>query len=317
MNTLDLCFMSLLAIGTIAFDSIKTPFASVEQIIGGSLNYIAWSASHICKDIQLSAVVGDDYPQEEIDMLKQKGVDFENVEQILGEKTFFWSGEYHMNFNDRDTLQTDLNVLKKYNPVLNNKARKAEYVMLGNLTPSVQLNVLSQLENPKVVALDTMNYWIENKDYRKDLDAVIEKIDLLIINDEEARMLGNHHSIVKSAKYIMAYYDVPFVVVKRGEHGALLFHRDKVFFAPALPLEEVFDPTGAGDSFAGGLMGYLSTSKEFTFENLKRAVIHGSMMASFCVEKFGPTRLKELDFALVENRLQDFVDLVQVDIILR
>ena len=310
--------MSLLAVGTIAFDAIETPFDKIDKIIGGSANYIAWSASHLCKEIFISAVVGEDYPQEEIELLKNRGVNFEGLQVKQGEKSFFWSGKYHMNYNDRDTLITDLNVLANFEPVLPAAARNSEYILLGNLTPKVQLEVLNQLEvEPRLVAMDTMNYWIENEEYRADLNQVLQRIDVLIINEEEVRMLAQNYSIVKSAKLILETMGPKFVVVKKGENGALLFHENKIFFAPALPLEEVFDPTGAGDAFAGGFMGYVAKTKDRSFENLKRAVIHGSAMASFCVEKFGPNRLKSIHPEDIEQRLEDFIDLVQVDIEMR
>lgn len=310
--------MSLLVVGTIAFDSIETPFDKIDKIIGGSANYITWSASHLCKEIYACATVGDDYPQTEIELLKARGVNFDGLQIKQGEKSFFWSGKYHMNYNDRDTLQTDLNVLADFQPMVPENARNCDYVMLGNLTPKVQLDVLNQLlSKPKLVGMDTMNYWIENEKYRPDLLRVLQRVDVLIINEEEVRMLAQNYSIVKSAKIILETMGPKFVVVKKGENGALLFHQNKIFFAPALPLEEVFDPTGAGDAFAGGFMGYLSNTNDTSFENLKRAVIQGSAMASFCVEEFGPNRLKSLVPPQIEQRIEAFIDLVQVDIEMR
>lgn len=307
--------MSLLAVGTIAFDSIETPFGKVDKIIGGSANYIAWSASQMCKNIHLCAVVGSDYPNTEIELLRDRGVNFDGLQVKENEKSFFWSGKYKMNFNDRTTLQTDLNVLKNFQPVIPENAKSAKYLMLGNLTPNVQLSVLDQMEqSPRLIAMDTMNYWIENDEYRNQLSEVLKKVDVIIINEEETRMLANHYSIIKGAKMILEEMGPKFVIVKKGEHGALLFHQNKVFFAPALPLEEVFDPTGAGDAFAGGFIGYLAQTDDISFENMKRAVIHGSMLASFCVEEFGPTRLKTITKKDFQNRLEEFIDLVQVDI---
>lgn len=310
--------MSLLTVGTIAFDAIETPFDKIDKIIGGSANYIAWSASHLCSEIFISAVIGEDYPQHEIELLKKRGVNFQGLQVKQGEKSFFWSGKYHMNYNDRDTLQTDLNVLADFEPTLPEEAKKSEYILLGNLTPQVQLDVLNQLEvEPRLIAMDTMNYWIQNEKYSSDLKKVLQRVDVLIINEEEVRMLAQNYSIVKSAKIILETMGPKFVVVKKGENGALLFHENRIFFAPALPLEEVFDPTGAGDAFAGGFMGYICKTKDRSFENLKRAVIHGSAMASFCVEEFGPNRLKKLEPPHIANRLEDFIDLVQVDIEMR
>jgi len=310
--------MSLLAVGTIAFDAIETPFGKVDKIIGGSANYIAWSAGHFCKPVQISAVVGDDYPQSEVEQLKHLGVDFSGLQVKEGQKSFFWSGKYDMNLNDRTTAQTDLNVLADFDPILPPQYRSTDYVLLGNLTPEVQLRVLNQMEKrPKLIAMDTMNYWIENDAYKPGLLEVLKRVDILIINEEEARMLGQDYSIVKCAKHILHTMGPTFVIVKKGEHGALLFHKKAAYFAPALPLEEVFDPTGAGDSFAGGFMGYIACTDDISFENLKRGVIYGSAMASFCVEKFGPQRLKELDMQQIDRRIQEFVDLVQVDIVLQ
>ncbi len=307
----------LLAVGTIAFDSIETPFGKADKVIGGSVNYIAWSACHLCEHIAVSAVVGDDYPQSELKKLEQRGVDFEGLQVKPGEKTFYWSGKYHMNLNDRDTLVTDLNVLKEFNPTLPEEYRHCPYVMLGNLTPQVQLSIIEQMEErPQLIALDTMNYWIQNEEYRPDLDRVLQHIDVLIVNEEEARMLGNHYSLVRCAKIIEENYNLQFVVIKKGENGALLFHQDLVYYAPALPLEDVFDPTGAGDTFAGGFMGYIAQSQDISFENLKRAVVYGSAMASFCVEDFGPKRLETLTAEDIEERLQEFLDLVHVDIVI-
>lgn len=311
-------FMALLTVGTVAFDAIETPFGKVDKIIGGSANYISWSAAHLCKPVQVTAVVGDDYPNSELEQLKYLGVDFSGLQIKDGEKSFFWSGKYDMNLNDRTTTATDLNVLANFEPIIPKSFQETDYVLLGNLTPAVQNRVLDQMTTqPKLIAMDTMNYWIQDEQYQDDLKKILQRVDVLIINEEEARMLGNNYSIVKSARIILESMGPKFVVVKKGEHGALLFHENNAYFAPALPLEDVFDPTGAGDSFAGGFMGYLAKTDNVSFENLKRAVIYGSVMASFCVEKFGPERLKELDMSQIEQRIQDFVDLVQVDIVLQ
>ncbi len=310
--------MALLTVGTIAFDAIETPFGKVDKIIGGSANYIAWSAAHFCKPVQVSAVVGDDYPNSELEQLKHLGVDFSGLQIKEGQKSFFWSGKYDMNLNDRTTTETALNVLADFDPQIPDSFQGSDYVLLGNLTPEVQIRVLDQMkEKPKLVAMDTMNYWIQDDRYKAGLEAILKRVDVLIINEEEARMLGQDYSIVKCAKKILDTMGPKFVVVKKGEHGALLFYDNNVYFAPALPLEDVFDPTGAGDSFAGGFMGYIAKSDDISFENLKRAVIYGSAMASFCVEKFGPQRLKELDQSQIKQRIQDFVDLVQVDIVIK
>lgn len=307
--------MSLVAVGTVAIDAIETPFGKVDKISGGSGHYIAWTASNFTKEVKVVAVVGGDFPMEEIAQLKERGVDFEGLQIKENEKSFFWAGKYHMDMNSRDTLVTDLNVLAEFDPILPQSYKSPDFVLLGNLTPAVQQRLLDQLENkPKLIALDTMNYWIQDPQFRPALDKVLTQIDVLIINDEEARMLGNHHSVVKCARKILAEMGPKFVIVKKGEHGALLFHKDHIFFAPALPLEEVFDPTGAGDTFAGGFMGYLDMTQDVSFENMKRAIIYGSAMASFCVEKFGPRRLMELSIPEIKQRVQDFIDLVQFDI---
>jgi len=306
--------LSLLVVGTVAFDAIETPFGKTDKITGGAANYICWAASNFSNDISLIAVVGDDFPQSEIAELRNRGVSTDGLQIKEGEKSFFWSGKYHMNMNSRDTLVTELNVLADFDPIIPAHQKNPEFVMLGNLTPSVQLRVLEQLESkPKLVAMDTMNFWIGDENFKKDLDVVISQTDILIINDEEARMLADHHSLVKAARQIMEQ-GPKYLVIKKGEHGALLFHENHVFFAPALPLEEVFDPTGAGDTFAGGFMGYLAKTGDISFNNMKRAIIYGSAMASFCVEKFGNQRLKELSINDIDQRIQEFVNLVQFDI---
>lgn len=306
--------MSLLVVGTVAFDAIETPFGKTDKITGGSGNYICQSAGHFTDNMQLVSVIGDDFDQSELQYLQSIGTDLEGVQVKKGEKSFFWSGKYHMDLNQRDTLVTDLNVLADFDPILPEKYKTAEFLLVGNIDPTLQAKVISQMhERPKLIALDTMNFWMQIA-----LDAlhnVLKMVDLLIVNEEEARQLSNEYSLVKAANKIRAM-GPKYLIIKKGEHGALLFHGNRVFFAPALPLEEVFDPTGAGDTFAGGFMGYLAKTEDVSFENMKRAVIYGSAMASFCVEKFGPTRLKEITRSDIEERVNVFVELVDFDIIL-
>ena len=307
-------YMSLLVVGTVAFDAIETPFGKTDKITGGSGNYICQSAGHFTDNMQLVSVIGDDFDQSELQYLQSIGTDLEGVQVKKGEKSFFWSGKYHMDLNQRDTLVTDLNVLADFDPILPEKYKTAEFLLVGNIDPTLQAKVISQMhERPKLIALDTMNFWMQIA-----LDAlhnVLKMVDLLIVNEEEARQLSNEYSLVKAANKIRAM-GPKYLIIKKGEHGALLFHGNRVFFAPALPLEEVFDPTGAGDTFAGGFMGYLARTQDISFENMKRAVIYGSAMASFCVEKFGPTRLKEITRGDIEERVNVFVELVDFDIIL-
>ena len=303
--------MSLLAVGTVAFDDIETPFGRAERVIGGAATYITLAASYFTDNMKIVSVVGDDFPQEELSYLKSRGVDLEGLQVKTGEKSFFWAGRYHDNLNDRDTLDTQLNVLADFKPVLPASYKKTNYLMLGNLTPAVQKSVIEQLdERPKFIALDTMNFWMDTA--MESLLDVLKHIDGLIINDEEARQLSGEHSLVKAADII---HDMgpKYVVIKKGEHGALLFEGGRVFFAPALPLAEVYDPTGAGDTFAGGFMGYIARTDDLSFENMKRAVIYGSAMASFCVEKFSVERLKELSNKEINKRIAQFVELVNFD----
>jgi len=295
-----------------AFDAIETPFGKSDRIIGGAATYIALSASNFVKPIKQISVVGGDFPQEELDHLASLGVQLEGVQIKKDEKSFFWAGRYHMDMNERDTLDTQLNVLANFTPVVPESYQDAEFLMLGNLVPAVQMSVLNQMKNkPKLVVMDTMNFWMETA--MADLEAVLKKVDVLLVNDSEARQLSGQYSLVKAAKTIMGM-GPKYLVVKKGEHGALLFHGDKVFVAPALPLEEVFDPTGAGDTFAGGFVGHLAKTKDISFENMKTAIIVGSAMASFCVEKFGTTRMKEISKEDIQSRIQQFVDLVNFDI---
>lgn len=305
--------MSLLVIGTVAFDDIETPFGRAEKIVGGAATYISLTASYFTNDVGIVAVVGDDFPADVIADMQSRGIRTEGLQIKEGEKSFFWAGKYHLDMNTRDTLVTDLNVLADFDPKVPDSYQPVDFVMLGNLQPSVQINVIEQLSpRPKLIAMDTMNFWMDVA--REELDKAISMVDVLIINDEEARQYTEEYSLVKAAKKIMTTADLQYLVIKKGEHGALLFHSNDVFFAPALPLEEVFDPTGAGDTFAGGFMGYLAKTNDVSFSSMKRAVIFGSAMASFCVEKFGTTRLLDLSDDDIDSRIQEFVDLVQFDI---
>ncbi|WP_199851619.1 PfkB family carbohydrate kinase [Brumimicrobium mesophilum] len=305
--------MSLVTVGSVAFDAIETPFGKTDRIIGGAGTYIAFSSSYFMKNQNIVSVVGEDFPQEMLDKLSTKGVNLEGLQIIEGEKSFFWSGKYHNDMNSRDTLVTELNVLEHFDPIIPASYQGCEYLMLGNLSPEVQLKVINRMEKrPKLVAMDTMNFWMDIA--MEDLVKAIKEIDMLIINDEEARQLSGEYSLVKAAKKIREM-GPKFLVIKKGEHGALLFHETKVFFAPALPLEDVFDPTGAGDTFAGGFMGYLASTDDISFENMKRGIIAGSAMASFCVEKFGTERLENLSKSEIEDRIQEFVQLTNFDMV--
>ena len=307
--------MSILVVGTVAFDAIETPFGKTDKIVGGAATYICLSSSFFAKKLNLVSVVGEDFPSSAIQMLKNKSVDTDGLQIKKGEKTFFWSGKYHNDMNTRDTLDTQLNVLENFNPIVPKKYQESEFLMLGNLMPSVQKQVLSQMKKrPKLVVLDTMNFWMDL--FMDDLKEALKEVDVLTINDEEARQLSGVYSLVKAAKLILAM-GPKYLIIKKGEHGALLFNNEEVFFAPALPLEEVFDPTGAGDSFAGGFIGYLAKTNDISFENMKRAVINGSAMASFCVEKFGTQKLTEITQDDVNERVDDFVKLVKFDIPLK
>ena len=304
--------MSILVVGTVAFDAIETPFGKTDKIVGGAATYICLSSSFFAKNLNLVSVVGEDFPNEAIQMLKRKSVDTDGLQIKKGEKTFFWSGKYHNDMNTRDTLDTQLNVLENFDPIVPEKYQESEFLMLGNLMPSVQKKVLGQMKKrPKLVVLDTMNFWMDL--FMDDLKEALKEVDVLTINDEEARQLSEEYSLVKAAKIILAM-GPKYLIIKKGEHGALLFNNEEVFFAPALPIEEVFDPTGAGDSFAGGFIGYLAKTNDISFENMKRAVIYGSVMASFCVEKFGTQKLKEITQKDVNVRVNDFVKLVKFDI---
>ncbi len=302
----------LLIVGTVAFDAIETPFGKTDKILGGAATYIGLSASFFKLQSAIVSVVGDDFPQEYLDMLTDRNIDISALEIVKGGKTFFWSGRYHNDLNSRDTLETQLNTLADFNPIVPQNYKNADVVLLGNLHPAIQISVLDQMEEqPKLVVLDTMNFWMDCA--LQQLQEVIKRVDVITINDEEARQLSGEYSLVKAAAKIQAM-GPKFVVIKKGEHGALLFHDKKVFFAPALPLEEVFDPTGAGDTFAGGFAGYITQSENISFENMKNAIIYGSNMASFCVEEFGTQRMERLQKEEVLQRLKQFKALTQFDI---
>ena len=304
--------MSLLVIGSVAFDAIETPFGKTDKIIGGAATYISLSSSYFTKDINLVAVVGEDFPQADIQMMQQHGIDTEGLQIKEGEKSFFWSGKYHNDMNSRDTLVTELNVLGDFDPIIPDSYQNCEFLMLGNLAPKVQETVINRLQKrPRLIVMDTMNFWMDIA--MDDLRKTLSMVDVLTINDEEARQLSGEYSLVKAAKKVMEM-GPKFLIIKKGEHGALLFHQNEVFFAPALPLEEVFDPTGAGDTFAGGFIGYLSQTEDVSFENMKRAIIYGSAMASFCVEKFGTERLINLSQKEINDRVNEFKKLSQFDI---
>jgi sugar/nucleoside kinase (ribokinase family) len=306
--------MSILVVGTVAFDAIETPFGKTDKIVGGAASYIALAASYFCNNMHLVSVVGDDFPQSFLNTLKSAGANLEGLQVKKGEKSFFWSGKYHNDLNSRDTLDTQLNVLADFNPVLPESAKESEFLMLGNLAPAIQISVINQMKKrPKLIVLDTMNFWMDIA--MDDLKQALGMIDVLTINDSEARQLSGEYSLVKAAQKILKM-GPKALVIKKGEHGALLFHDNEVFFAPALPLEEVYDPTGAGDSFAGGFIGYLAKSRDISFASMKRAIIHGSAMASFTVEKFGTERLIGLSKENVDARIREFVALVQFDILL-
>lgn len=295
-----------------AFDAIQTPFGKVNQIVGGSATYAAYAAANFIKPVQQISIIGFDFPKEEMEEMRSRGIQLDGVEIVKDKKSFFWSGSYHEDMNSRDTLVTDLNVLADFDPHIPDSYQGADFLMLGNLQPKIQLNVIQELkQRPKLIIMDTMNYWMESA--MNELKIVLKYVDMLLVNDAEARQLTGQFSLVRAAKEILKM-GPKYLIVKKGEHGALLFHGDDVFYAPALPLEEVFDPTGAGDTFAGGFIGYLAKTKDIGFENMKTAIIVGSAMASFCVEKFGPTRLKEINQEDIETRIRQFKQLVSFDI---
>ena len=304
--------MSLIIVGTVAFDSIETPYGKADRVVGGAALYGSIAASFFTDGVELVSIIGGDFPQEELAYMVSRGIDLAGLDIKKDKKSFYWSGKYHDNMNARDTLITELNVLAEFDPVLPSHYKDADYVMLGNLQPEVQMKVIEQMEKrPKLIILDTMNFWMDVA--MDSLKKVIGKIDVLTINDEEARQLSGEYSLVKAAKKILAMGPT-YLIVKKGEHGALLFHEDKIFSAPALPLAEVYDPTGAGDTFAGGFAGYLAMTDDISFENLKRAIIYGSAMASFCVEEFSIGKLRTLNEEMVNERLQQFVQLASFDV---
>lgn len=304
--------MSLLVVGTVAFDAIETPFGKTDKILGGAATYIGLSASNFTKNIGIVSVVGGDFPQEHIDLLHKHNVNTDGLEIIKDKKSFFWAGKYHIDMNSRDTLVTELNVLADFNPKVPANFKDCEYLMLGNLTPLIQIQTIEQLnKKPKLIVLDTMNFWMDVA--LDDLKRVLKMVDVLTINDEEARQLSGEYSLVKAAKKILTM-GPKYLIIKKGEHGALLFDDKNIFFAPALPLEEVFDPTGAGDTFAGGFIGYIAKTGDISFENMKRAIIYGSALASFTVEKFGTERLQNLTQKDIDERVNKFVNLVQFEI---
>ena len=301
----------LVIVGTVAFDAIETPFGKTDKILGGAATFIGLAAANYNVDGAIVSVVGGDFPQSYLDLLADKGMDCKGIEIVKDGKTFFWAGKYHNDMNSRDTLVTELNVLAHFQPVVPENYRNSEVVLLGNLHPDVQMSVVDQMTAPKLVILDTMNFWMEHT-----WDALIQvlvKVDVISINDEEARQLSGEYSLVRAAKKIQTM-GPKYVIIKKGEHGALLFHKEEVFFVPALPLEEVFDPTGAGDTFAGGFAGYLTQTEDYSYENMKKAIVHGSALASFCVEKFGTERLQTLKRDELYSRLQQFKQLTQFDI---
>ena len=302
----------LVIVGAVAFDAIETPFGKTDKILGGPATFIGLAASQFEVDSAIVSIVGGDFPNEYLDMFKNRGIDISSLEVVQNGKTFFWSGKYHNDMNTRDTLATELNVLADFNPVVPETYKNSKVLMLGNLQPSVQSSVIEQMsEKPDLVILDTMNFWMDTA--LEDLKKVIRKVDVITINDEEARQLTSEYSLVIAAKKIMEM-GPKYVVIKKGEHGALLFFENEIFYAPALPLKAVFDPTGAGDTFAGGFAGFLAQTEDFTFDNLKKAVIYGSALASFCVEKFGTERMLNLDKKEINDRILQFKNLTQFDL---
>lgn len=304
--------MSLLVVGSVAFDAIETPFGKTDKIIGGAATYISIASSYFIEKTNLISVVGGDFPKEKIAMMEKLGIDTTGLQVKEDEKSFFWSGKYHNDMNSRDTLVTELNVLESFDPIIPEEYQNCEYLMLGNLAPALQKSVIERLaKRPKLIVMDTMNFWMDIA--WDDLMETLKLVDVITINDEEARQLSKEYSLVKAAKKIREM-GPKIVIIKKGEHGALLFGENEVFYAPALPLEDVFDPTGAGDTFAAGFVSHLAGTDDISFDNMKRAIIYGSAMASFCVEKFGTEKLEELSKKEIDNRIQDFIDLVQFEI---
>ena len=304
--------MSILSVGTVAFDAIETPFGKTEKIIGGASTYFCLAASFFSKKINLVSVVGGDFPESAIEMLEEHNINTIGLQIIQDQKTFFWSGRYHKNMNVRDTLETQLNVLEKFNPIIPEHFKEPDFLMLGNLTPSIQRKAVDQITTkPKLIVLDTMNFWMDH--FMNDLKEVLKQVDVLTINDDEARQLSSEESLVKAAKRILKM-GPKYLIIKKGEHGALLFDKKDMFFAPAIPLENVLDPTGAGDSFAGGFVGYLEQCGEISFNSMKKALINASAIASFCVEKFGTQKLIEITQKDLEKRINECVNLIKVDL---
>ncbi|QBQ42169.1 PfkB family carbohydrate kinase [Sphingobacterium psychroaquaticum] len=304
--------MSLVIVGTVAFDAIETPFGKTDKIVGGAATFAGLAASYLYDNVKLVSVIGDDFGDDNLDILRSKGIDVEGVEIVAGGKSFFWSGKYHNDMNSRDTLITELNVLADFDPKVPASYQDCEYILLGNLTPQVQMDTLARLDNkPKLVVLDTMNFWMDVA--LEDLKAVLKKVDVLTINDAEARQLSGEYSLVKAAKVILEM-GPQYLIIKKGEHGALLFGEGQIFSAPALPLADVFDPTGAGDTFAGGFIGYLAKVKTINFTNMKNAIIYGSALASFCVEKFGTEQLQSLTATDIQARIKQFIALSKFEI---
>lgn len=303
--------MSLTIVGTVAFDSVKTPHGQAHKVIGGAATFAGWSASYLHSDIRLISIIGEDWPREELEKMRSRGIDTDGIEIVPGGKSFYWEGEYDKNMIDRTTLTTDLNVLDDFNPILPDKYKKTDYLMLGNLTPEIQRTVIEQMEvRPKLIVMDTMNFWIDIA--LDSLEATIRMVDVLSINDEEARLLSGEYNLLRAADRILDY-GIQYLIIKKGEHGALLFSKDRMFFAPALPLAEIADPTGAGDSFAGGLMGYLAGQSEITFEHMKMALVYGAAMGSFCVEDFSIRKLQNLSSDQIKNRVEDLIELSRVE----
>jgi sugar/nucleoside kinase (ribokinase family) len=304
--------MDLITVGTVAFDSIETPFGKADRVVGGAATYINLAAANFTNKLGLVAVVGEDFPAAEIQYMKKRGINTDGLQIKRGEKSFYWAGRYHDNMNKRDTLLTELNVLEHFNPVLPEAYRHAKYVMLGNLQPDVQMQVIKQMKKtPKLIVMDTMNFWMDIA--MPSLKKTIKKVDVLTLNDEEARQLSGAYSLLEAAKIIQKM-GPKFLVIKKGEHGALLFHDDKMFYTPAMPLQKVADPTGAGDTFAGGFIGYLASTDNLKFDNIKRAVVYGSTMASFCVEEFSIEGLRNMTKARINKRLKEFKTLVDFDL---
>ena len=302
--------MSVLVVGTVAFDAIETPYGKTDKIVGGAATYIGLASSYFINKINLVSVVGEDFPKQTINLFKKKNICTKGLQIKEAEKTFFWSGKYHEDMNIRDTLETQLNVLENFDPILPEEYKNSEYLMLGNLMPSVQKKVLNQMKKrPKLIVLDTMNFWMDH--FLEELTEAIKEVDVLTINDEEAKQLSKEKSLIKAAKTILKM-GPKFLIIKKGEHGALLLEKDKIFYAPALPLEDVIDPTGAGDTFAGGFISYIAKKDKIDFETMKKAVINGSVMASFCVQKFGTEKLIKVDKEKIEKRRKQFMELVKI-----